>query len=129
MLALGRKQIEEGQVSSHDEFFASLEAADDEVATNAENLKSGQAKFLLLAFRIEKNAVGREPDGMHSGDAALFRAILSDIETVEVHHFCPRGHEIPHKLLLRVSSGINLGDCAQLCVRAKDQVDPRGSPT
>lgn len=54
MLALGRKQIEEGQVSSHDEFFASLEAADDEVATNAENLKSGQAKFLLLAFRIEK---------------------------------------------------------------------------
>ena len=40
--------------------------------------------------------------------------VSGDVETVEIHHLCPRGHKILHKLLPGVGSRINLGDSAQL---------------
>src|SRR4051794_26114805 len=53
---------------------------------------------------------------------------LAKIEAIEVHHLGPRGHEIFHELLLRVGARINLRECAQLCVRAEDQVGAGARP-
>src|SRR5690348_7845168 len=51
-----------------------------------------------------------------------------EIESIEVHDLVPRGDEVAHELLLRVSRRIHLRDCAELRVRTEDQVDGRGRP-
>ena len=48
-----------------------------------------------------------------------------EVEAVEVHHLGPRRHEVAHELLLRVVAGVDLGQGAQLRVRAEDEVDAR----
>src|SRR5574341_2374288 len=45
------------------------------------------------------------------------------VEAIKVHHLGPGRDEVFDKLLLRVSAGIDLGQRAQLGVRAEDQVD------
>jgi len=51
-----------------------------------------------------------------------------DVEAIEVHHLVPGRHEILDELLLRVLAGVDLGQGAQLGVRAEDEVRARGSP-
>ena len=48
--------------------------------------------------------------------------VLRDLETVEIHDLGPRGDKVRDKLLLGVGSRIHFGSCAQLCIRAEDQV-------
>lgn len=43
MLALGRQEIDAGNVTNHDDFFAELEAEDDEVASGGERTGAQRA--------------------------------------------------------------------------------------
>src|SRR6185312_10395431 len=54
--------------------------------------------------------------------------LLGEIEPVRVHHLCPGRHEVLDEFLFRIGRGIDLGECAQLRVRAEDQVDARAGP-
>src|SRR5689334_6567368 len=51
-----------------------------------------------------------------------------EVEAVEVHDLVPGGDEVAHELLLRVVAGVDLGQGAELGVRAEDQVDPARAP-
>ena len=51
-----------------------------------------------------------------------------EVEPVEVHDLVPRGDEVVHELLLRVVARVDLGERAQLGVRAEDEVDAAAGP-
>ena len=36
------------------------------------------------------------------------------IETIEIHDLVPRGHEVKHKVLLRIVTRVDLNNCSQL---------------
>ena len=44
----------------------------------------------------------------------VFPAESGQVETIEVHDFVPHSHEVLHKRLLRIITGINFGDCPEL---------------
>src|ERR1700728_4178485 len=50
------------------------------------------------------------------------------VVTIKVHHLVPRSREVLHKRLLRVVTGIDLGDCPELGVRTEHQVDTGCGP-
>src|SRR5262249_7209662 len=50
------------------------------------------------------------------------------VESVEIHHLAPRGHEVTHELLLRVVAGIAFRDGPELRVRTEDEVDGGAGP-
>src|SRR5215472_16112510 len=56
------------------------------------------------------------------------RELRGEIEGVEAHHPGPRGDEVGHEFLLRISAGVNFGEPPQLRVRAEDQVDAGAGP-
>src|SRR5581483_7870870 len=84
---------------------------------------------LSAAFPIphpasHKNAPGVTPGAGNCSAGLESRRPRSggEIEAVEVHHLGPRRREVLHELLLRVGTGIDLGEGAQLRVRAEDQI-------
>src|ERR1700722_7597279 len=62
---------------------------------------------------------------MMSGTCSHF----CEIKPIEVHHLCPSRDEILCELLSRVGRRVDLGDGAQLRMRAEDEVDTRASPS
>ena len=53
---------------------------------------------------------------------------ISQIVAVQVHHLCPRRHEVLHELRLRIRARIDFRQGAQLRMRAEDQIDPGAGP-
>src|ERR1700689_1386045 len=51
-----------------------------------------------------------------------------EIEPVGVHHFAPRHHKVLCELLLRILAAVDLRKCAQLRMRAEDEIDSRAGP-
>src|SRR5262245_24383345 len=56
------------------------------------------------------------------------RPLRGQVEAVEVHHLGPRRHEVLDELLLRVGGRVDLGEGAQLRMRAEDQVHASPGP-
>ena len=52
----------------------------------------------------------------------------AEVEPVEVQDLDPRGDEVRHELLARVIAGVDLGERAQLGVRAEHEVDAGAGP-
>ena len=50
-----------------------------------------------------------------------------EVEPVEVHHLVPRGHEVVHKLLLRIRASIDFRQRPELGVRTEDEIEDRKS--
>src|SRR5713101_9620866 len=46
-----------------------------------------------------------------------------DVESVEVHHLGPRGHEVSDELRLRIRASVDLGQGPELGVRAEAEID------
>src|SRR5260370_8916046 len=51
-----------------------------------------------------------------------------EVEPIEVHDLVPRGHEVTHKLLLRVVARVGLRDGSELGVRTEDEIGGGGGP-
>src|ERR1700729_1928872 len=50
------------------------------------------------------------------------------VEAIELHHLAPSRDEVADELLFRVGGSVDLGEGAQLRMRAEDQVGPGRSP-
>jgi hypothetical protein len=55
---------------------------------------------------------------------------LGDIflKAIEIHDFVPCRNEVPDEFLLGVGASVNFRNSAQLCMRSKNQINPRARP-
>src|SRR5215469_16008300 len=51
-----------------------------------------------------------------------------EVEPIEIHDLAPRGSEVARELLLRVAARVDLGDCPELRVGAKHEVEAPTGP-
>jgi hypothetical protein len=67
-------------------------------------------------------------DGLRGADSGQCNKLSGKIEAIQVHYLVPGGNKIIYEFLLPVFASIYLGQCAQLRIRSKDQVNSAGCP-
>lgn len=62
-------------------------------------------------------------------DSLVYALVLGlDIKTIQVHHLVPSGNKVLDKLLLSISTAINLRNSPKLSVGSKDEISTSSSP-